>query len=130
MAPKRKLDGSATGDASPNLVQLFSQMKLAASKSDYTKIIEISDEVLKSSPTNSNAAKQKVIALIGLDKYKEALTFLNHSTFLDDKEIALERGFILYKLGKGDEACKALEKGSGRSIEHVKAQNVFLSSLD
>jgi tetratricopeptide (TPR) repeat protein len=123
MAPKRKLDGSAA-PSNPSLVQLFTQLKLAASKSDYAGIVEISNEVLKSNPTNSEAAKQKVVALIKMDKYKEALLFLNHSSFLDEKDIAFERGFVLYKLGKCEEARKALEKGSGRSIQHVKAQNV------
>jgi tetratricopeptide (TPR) repeat protein len=122
MAPKRKLDGSAATNSS--LVQLFSQMKLAASQSDYSKILDISNEILKSSPTNSAAAKQKVIALIRIDKYKEVLAFLDKSSFLDDKDVALERGYALYKLGKGDEARQALEKGSGRAVMHVKAQNV------
>ena len=121
MAPKRKLDGSMPG----SLSQLFSRMTLAASSSDFARVLELANEALATSPTNLRAAKQKVVALIKLDRYKDALAFLDESAFLEPKDIALERGFCLYKMGKGHEAQRALEHGSGRAVQHVIAQNVL-----
>ena len=89
----------------------------------------MSNEVLKLSPNDKRAAKQKVIALIMLDNYKEALAFLDESVFADKRDTILERGFCLYKLGRGRDAQKVLEEGSGRAIQHVRAQNVGLCWL-
>ena len=130
MASKRKADGSIAGSSSAaNLTELFSRLTLAASSNDYEKVVTISDQVLASSPGNIKAAKQKLNALIHLDKYSEALSFLEKSTFLDAKKVVLEKGFCLYKLGKGEEAEKILEQGSGRAILHIRAQNVSSSSV-
>src|SRR5271156_5502868 len=126
MASKRKADGSIAGPSSANLSELFSRLTLAASSNDYEKVVTISDQVLASSPTNVKAAKQKLNALIHLDKYTEALSFLEKATFLDTKEVILEKGFCLYKLGKGEDAENVLEQGSGRAILHILAQNVIL----
>jgi Flp pilus assembly protein TadD len=124
MPPKRKLDGSAAM-SNVNLSDLFSQLTLAASSNDFHGALAISNELLKASPNDARAATQKIVALIKLDKFKDALTFLEECTFLNSKDTILERGFCLYKLGRGREATTVLEKGSGRAIQHVRAQNVI-----
>ena len=124
MASKRKADGSLAGSSSASLGELFSRLSLAASSHDYEKVVTISDQVLASSPTNIKAAKQKLDALIRLDKYSDALIFLEKAPFVDTKEVILEKGYCLYKLGKGEDAEKVLEQGSGRAILHIRAQNV------
>lgn len=123
MGPGRKPDNTV---AAPNasLLDLFSRLSLAASSNDFENVLAISDDILKSSPADSNAAKQKLVALIKLDKYKDALSFLDKCTFLNSKETVLERGFCLYKLGQGNEAETVLREGSGRAVQHVRAQNV------
>lgn len=124
MAPKRKSDGSAV-ISNASLSDLFSRLTLAASSNDFERALEISNQLLKASPNDSRAAKQKIIALIKLDKYNDALAFLEECTFLNRKDTILEKGFCLYKLGKGSDAQKILEEGSGRAIQHVRAQNVY-----
>ena len=124
MAPKRKSDGTTVSSSGVGLSQLFTQLKIAASSNDYEQVLQIANDVLKTSRSDSTAAKDKIIALIKLDKYKKALTFLDECSFLNPRDTILERGFILYKLGKGVDAAKVLEQGSGRAIDHVKAQNV------
>jgi signal recognition particle subunit SRP72 len=99
-------------------------MSVAVSTKDYARVLEISNDVLKSSPSDARAAKEKVIALMKLDKYKETLAFLDECAFLDSNDTILERGFCLYKLGRGTEAQRVLEHGSGRAVEHVQAQNL------
>jgi hypothetical protein len=125
MPPKQRSQTSSLA-SNVNLSELLSRLSLAASSNDFDRLLQVSNDVLKSSSTNALAAKQKILALIKLDKYKDALTFLEESTFLDRKEIVLEHGFCLYKLGRGIEAEKVLEQGSGRAVEHIQAQNVFL----
>ena len=122
MPSKKKSDGS-TVNSNASLSELFSRLSLAASSNDYDEALSISNALLKLLPTDPHATKLKVIALIKLDKYKEALAFLNESASLDPKDTILERGFCLYKLGKGSDAEKVLE-GSDRAILHVLAQNV------
>src|SRR5271169_3615267 len=129
MAPKRKSDGSTAG-SNASLSDLFSRLTVAASSNDFERALEISDELLKASPNDSRAAKQKIIALIKLDKYKDALAFLEECTFLNKKETILEKGFCFYKLGKCSEAQKVLEAGTGRAIHHVRAQNVYSLNRD
>src|SRR5437762_13640218 len=126
MPPKRKHEVSSATPAS-SLSDLFVKLSLAASENDYDKVLDLADQLLKSSPTDSRAAKQKVTALIKLDRYKEALTFLDKSTFLRDEETVLERGFCLYKFGKCVEAEEILKTMTGRAAEHIRAQNVSLS---
>ena len=124
MPSKRKHEVSSTS-SNVTLAELFSKLSLAVSSNDYDKVLEIADQVLKSSPTDPHAAKEKITALIKLDQYKEALTFLTESTFLKDDDTVLERGFCLYKVGKCIEADKVLETASGRTADHIRAQNVF-----
>jgi Putative TPR-like repeat len=123
MAPTKTPDSTA---AVPNtsLSDLFSRLTIAASSNDFEKVLAISNDILKSSPTDSRAAKQKLVALIKLDKYKDALSFLDECTFLSSKETVLEKGFCLYKLGRSNEAEGVLSEGSGRAVQHVRAQNV------
>lgn len=120
MPPKRQQEVSTNS----SLAELFSNLSLAASSNDYDKVLEIADQVLKSSPLDSLAAKEKITALIKLDRYKEALAFLTESTFLKDEETLLERGFCLYKVGKCAEAEEVLKTASGRTADHIRAQNV------
>jgi hypothetical protein len=123
MPAKRKSEGSSSV-SNTSLSELFSRLTLAASSNDFERVLAISNEMLKSSPNDSRAARRKVIALIKLDKYKDALSFLDECTFLNKNDTVLERGFCLYKLGNGIEAQKVLEEGSGRAVQHVRAQNV------
>jgi signal recognition particle subunit SRP72 len=123
MAPKRKAGGSSSY-TTVDLSELFSRLNLASSSEDFDRVVDISNEILKSSPRDVRAAKEKITALIKLDKYKDAYDFIQASTFLDDADTVLERGFCLYKLGKGAEAQEVLEGSSGRAAQHIKAQNV------
>jgi signal recognition particle subunit SRP72 len=125
MPAKRKSDSSSSF-SNTSLSELLSRLTLAASSNDFERVVAISNEVLKSSPNDSRAARQKIIALIKLDEYKDALAFLDECTFLNKNDTILERGFCLYKLGKGSEAEEVLKEGSGRAIQHVRAQNVHI----
>jgi signal recognition particle subunit SRP72 len=125
MAPKRKAGGSSSY-ATVDLSDLFSRLNLATSSEEFDRVVDISNEILKSSPRDVHAAKEKITALIKLDKYKDAYDFIQASTFLDNAATVLERGFCLYKLGKGAEAQKVLEGSLGRAAQHIKAQNVCL----
>jgi predicted Zn-dependent protease len=126
MPAKRKHEVSSTS-SNASLADLFSKLSLAASSNDYDRVLDLADQLLKSSPADSRAAKEKITALIKLDRYKEALTFLAESTFLTDQETVLERGFCLYKVGKCVEAAEVLKTASGRAADHIRAQNVLPS---
>ena len=127
MPAKRKQEASSSSSAS--LPELFSRLSLAVSSNDYDKVLDLAGQVLKSSPTDSRAAKEKITALIKLDRYKDALTFITESKFLNDKEIVLESAFCLYKTGKCAEAEELLKTASGRAADHIRAQNVSLLIL-
>lgn len=130
MASKRKLGESLPSPRSSHvttasLSNLLSQLTLAAAEDDHEKAVTVATDVLSADPANAHAAKQKAIALIKLDKYKEALAFLDEATFLNAADVVLERGFCLYKLGRGKEAVEVLKGSSGRAVQHVLAQNVW-----
>ena len=123
MATKRKSDGTKVMSNSM-ISELFSKLSLAASSNNYDQVLAISNDVLKTSPTDKRAVKQKTIALIKLDEYKKALAFLDECSFLKPADMILERGFCLYKLGRGEEAEIVLREGTGRGVLHARAQNV------
>jgi len=116
--------------ARPNasLTSLLSRLTLAASSKDYEQVLHLSNDLLSSSPADARAAKQKLIALIKLDKYKDALAFLEECVALKSQNTLLERSFCLYKLGKCAEAAKVLESATGLAAEYIRAQNVFVRS--
>lgn len=98
--------------------------------------IEDPDEVLKSAnadlkkdKTDIQAQHAKVVALLKKDEYEEALQFFETSGSALADKAKLERAYALYKLGRLEEAAKAVEGVKSRAAKHVAAQSMYRAEL-
>ncbi|KAK9370862.1 hypothetical protein V1509DRAFT_615000 [Lipomyces kononenkoae] len=113
-----------------SLQELLEKLTVHAQNDEHTLVVDLANRLLKHNSSDVRAKKAKQVALIKLDRYAEAL-----KVFGDDElkpcELALERAYCLYKLGKL-EAAKVLTDNAIRSGEdnatqqrgllHLKAQ--------
>ena len=87
-------------------------------------ILNAADTTLKSTPTSSTAQRARIIALLHLDRYRDALdTLTSASDILPSTP--LEHAYALYKLGRLDEARDICKNQSSRGLQHVAAQAAY-----
>lgn len=104
--------------ASRSLASLLRQTTL----DDHEEVLRAANAVLKKSKDDREARKTKIIALLKLDRYEDALDAAGEGS-KDGTE--LPKAYALYKVGRYDEAeliAKSLK--DGRGIRHVEAQAV------
>ncbi|KAG5439669.1 hypothetical protein PCK2_000709 [Pneumocystis canis] len=106
-----------------DIKSLFAKLSFEASKNNHQEVIKLSDQIQKFSMLDLESEKSKVIALIKLDQYKEALYTIRHK--LAPNETTFETAYCLFMLGKFEEALTYLEKNNKRSDFHVKAQIIY-----
>lgn len=92
---------------------------------DHDEVLRACNNALKLSKTDIEAQQVKVVALLKLDRYEDALrVFEDGGEKLKDR-LPLERAYALYKQGKYDEAEKITQLArGGRGLRHVEAQTV------
>lgn len=92
---------------------------------DHDEVLRACNSALKKSKTDEEAQHVKVIALLKLDRYEDALrAFEDGGERLKDR-LPLERAYALYKQGKYAEEEKVTQLAGGeRGLRHVEAQTV------
>ena len=92
---------------------------------DHEEVLRACNSALKKSKTDIEAQHVKVVALLKLDRYEDALrVFEDGGEKLKDR-LPLERAYALYKQGKYAEAEKVTQlAGNERGLKHVEAQTV------
>ncbi|KAF2862389.1 hypothetical protein K470DRAFT_9699 [Piedraia hortae CBS 480.64] len=89
---------------------------------DHEEILHAANAKLKTSKNDVEALHIKVIALLKLDRYNDALhTFDSARNSLKDKA-PLEYAYTLYKCGQPALAAEVAAKGSGMGCKHAEAQ--------
>ncbi|KAL8760520.1 MAG: hypothetical protein Q9184_003299 [Pyrenodesmia sp. 2 TL-2023] len=92
---------------------------------DHEEILRASDASLKQSK-DTRSLHAKVVALLKLDKYEDALQILEDGGDALRDEALLERSYALYKTGQLDEARKiAADINNDRGARHVEAQALY-----
>ncbi|CAI4233371.1 unnamed protein product [Auanema sp. JU1783] len=106
------------------LYQCLSDLVRVDDTGDYTKGLQVANKLLRRYPKEVYAYKCKVIALIQLGQYDDALTLIKKTPNHQMGEISFEKGYVLYRMGKIEEALSALSsKGEGDSrIQELQAQ--------
>lgn len=89
---------------------------------DHEQLLAASNKALKSSSSDSEAQHVKVVALIKLDRYDEAVQFVQSAGKSFQKEVELEYAYALYKIGKLEEAASISSKIQTRGGQHIEAQ--------
>ena len=90
----------------PKIQTLLKEIEKQYFAHNYQKCINLCDEVLASEPLHFPPLYYKACSLVRLEKYAEALAWLNKALEVEpDFEIALSnKGFCLLQLKKYDEA--------------------------
>lgn len=92
---------------------------------DHEEILKAANNTLKKSKTDVNAQYIRVIALLKLDRYGEALKVLEEGGDALQTHACLEWAYTLYKEGQLGKAEAAAKGGDGaRGLKHVEAQAV------
>lgn len=112
--------------AAPAMVaQSLSSLLQRASIDDHEEAIQSCDAVLAKSKNDSTAQYIKIIALLKLDRYEDALRVLEAGGDAIKKQASFEYAYVLYKLGKLEEALQAVSQmTSSRGASHLEAQVV------
>lgn len=112
---------SADSLAMQSLTKLLSQAALE----DHEEVLRASNAVLKKSKSDSQAQHAKVVALLKLEQYDNALRALEDGGTKLKAELVLERAYALYRAGRLEDAIEVARQCKGRrGAQHVEAQAV------
>ena len=92
---------------------------------DHEEILKACNASLKQSKGDLEIQHVRLVALLKLDRYDDALRTLEDGGDLLKQRAQLEHAYALYKVGDLEDAKKlAKEIGSNRGARHVEAQAV------
>ncbi|EXJ86273.1 hypothetical protein A1O1_06643 [Capronia coronata CBS 617.96] len=92
---------------------------------DHEQILEVSNKTLKSSKSDIEAQHVKVVALLKLDRYDEAVKFVEEAGDSLKKRAELEYAYALYKTGRLGDALEIASSLKGRGAQHLEAQSRY-----
>lgn len=92
---------------------------------DHDAVLNEAQASLRKSKDDLNAQLVRVVALLKLDRYEDALRALEEGGEQLKERAKLETAYGLYKVGRWDEAQSLAKKvPTGRAFKHVEAQAV------
>ena len=104
-----------------DLPKLFSQLQLAGEEEDYEWGLEVSDQILGIVPNDQDALLCRVVSLIQLAEYEDALKSINRLSKTAGKDSFLyEKAYCLYKLEKYRQSLDALSSLPSEDQSSVK----------
>lgn len=95
---------------------------------DHEGVLKAANAVLKTSKNDPDASYTRVVALIKLDRFDDALRALSDGGDRLAARCVLEKAYALYKIGQLEEAEKLLQGPStagARGLRHVAAQVAY-----
>lgn len=112
--------------AAANLTSLLR----ASTIQDHDEILKAANAAIKASKNDTEAQKTRVIALLKLDRFDDALRAIAEGGDELEKEYVFEKSYALYKSGQLDDAAKTLETASSsskssRPFRHLAAQVAY-----
>ncbi|KAI5919095.1 SRP72 RNA-binding domain-containing protein [Camillea tinctor] len=101
----------------------------SSSIQDHDEVLKIANAALKVSKTNLNAQHTRVVALLKLDRFDDALRAIAEGGQALEKECVLEKSYALYKTGQLQDARNTLTSSpsvkSSRAFRHLAAQIAY-----
>ncbi|KAH7416893.1 hypothetical protein BKA64DRAFT_701681 [Cadophora sp. MPI-SDFR-AT-0126] len=92
---------------------------------DHEEVLKAVNAVLKSSKSNANALHTRVVALLKLDRFDDALRALDDGGDKLAERCVLEKAYALYKTGQLTEAERLAKGANKRGLKHVAAQVAY-----
>ncbi|PNS17446.1 Signal recognition particle subunit SRP72 [Sphaceloma murrayae] len=109
--------------ASNSLASLLRQSTI----DDHEELLKAANATLKTSKGDIEAQHVKLVALLKLDRFDEAIQTLETGGNKLKERAQLEHAYALYKTGKPSEAAEIAAKGDERGHRHVEAQARYRS---
>lgn len=105
----------------------LSALLRAADIDDHEQILDAANAALKADKNDHVAQHTKVVALLKLDRFDDALRVIRGGGIKIEATCILEQAYALYKTGKLAEASDLLESRGleKRSLQHVAAQVAY-----
>ena len=119
--------------ADPAIAALNSLLR-RTSVEDHNEALELATAAIKASKGKNDdlatAQHTRVVALLKLDRFDDALRAISEAGSSVEKGCVLEKAYALYKTGELDAAQQLLQTsgtaaGSGRGLKHVAAQVAY-----
>ncbi|KAJ6010686.1 hypothetical protein N7451_002098 [Penicillium sp. IBT 35674x] len=105
------------------VAQSLSSLLQRASIDDHEEVLQSCNAALAKSNSDLNTQHIKVIALLKLDRYEDALRVLEAGGDALKKRAGLEHAYALYKCARLEEAIAAVtQSGASRGASHLEAQ--------
>ncbi|RGP72832.1 signal recognition particle subunit srp72 [Fusarium longipes] len=95
---------------------------------DHEEVLKAANAAIKANKNDSDSQHTRIIALLKLDRFEDALRAITDSSPTLHARIALEHAYALYKTGKLDDATSVLQSAgleNNRSLQHAAAQVAY-----
>ena len=92
---------------------------------DHEEVLKAANAALKQTKGDPEAQHVRIVALLKLDRFDDAIRAFDDAGDGLKKKAQLEWAYVLYKAGRLQEAQEAADDGKGRGIQHVFAQSSY-----
>ncbi|KAF8861334.1 hypothetical protein BDZ45DRAFT_713321 [Acephala macrosclerotiorum] len=92
---------------------------------DHDEVLKAANTVLKTKKNDPDALHTRVVALLKLDRFDDALRALDDGGDKLAERCVLEKAYALYKTGKLAEAEELAQGAKKRGLQHVAAQVAY-----
>ncbi|KAF4969468.1 hypothetical protein FSARC_3326 [Fusarium sarcochroum] len=95
---------------------------------DHDEVLKAANAAIKANKSDADSQHTRIIALLKLDRFEDALRAIADSPLTIHSRIALEHAYALYKTGKLTEATSVLQSAGlekKRNLQHVAAQVAY-----
>ncbi|RDA89910.1 hypothetical protein CP533_6207 [Ophiocordyceps camponoti-saundersi (nom. inval.)] len=108
-------------------VTALSNLLRSASLDDHDEILKAANAAIKADKNNELAHHTRVVALLKLDRFEDALRAISEAGDKLQTVCLLEKAYALYKTGRLDEASTVIGSNNSdeRSLRHVAAQVAY-----
>jgi signal recognition particle subunit SRP72 len=97
----------------------------ASTIEDHEEVLKAANAVLKTSKNNADGLYTRVVALLKLDRFHDALRALDDGGDKLAERCELEKAYALYKTGQLAEAEKLVQRSENRGLKHIAAQVAY-----
>jgi len=112
--------------AATSLGVLYAELNKYCQNSDYERAVKSANKVLHHYPDESKAFHCKIVSLIQLDKFQDALQAINKQPKLASN-LFLEKAYCQYRLNQIQDALKTVESAPNKDfqLKELKAQILY-----
>lgn len=110
-----------------NSASRLSALLQSSSLVDDNEVLAAANQSIKADKDNLVAHHTKIVALLKLDRFQDAITAISDGGSALQSQCAMEKAYALYKTGKIDDASKTISSTSASDVgfKHLAAQVAY-----